>query len=63
MGAFMDKLRGKVKELKGAATGNRRVEAEGKAEYGKGRVKEGFEDVKREVKDVIREEPTQPQSP
>ena len=53
MGAWLDKLKGRVKETLGTATGDRSLEAEGKADSFKGNVKEGFEDVKRDIKDTF----------
>jgi uncharacterized protein YjbJ (UPF0337 family) len=55
MGEWTDKAKGKVKETVGAATGDRSLEAEGKVDTLKGKVKEGIEDVKRVIKDKIDE--------
>ncbi len=53
MGEWSDKLKGKVKETAGVATGNRELEAEGKADTLKGNVKEKVEDAKRAIKDAV----------
>ncbi|MBI3182846.1 MAG: CsbD family protein [Myxococcales bacterium] len=55
MSELIDKLRGKIRELAGAATGHRRVEAKGKAEQPKGEVKGKAEEPKHEVKEAGRE--------
>ncbi|MBN1209490.1 MAG: CsbD family protein [Myxococcaceae bacterium] len=52
MGEWSDKLKGKVKETAGVASGDRELEAEGKADTLKGNVKEKVEDAKRAIKDV-----------
>jgi uncharacterized protein YjbJ (UPF0337 family) len=53
MGEWTDKMKGKVKETAGAATGDRELEAEGKADMLKGKVKEKVEDAKRAIKDAV----------
>src|SRR6218665_242100 len=53
MGEWTDKAKGKVKETVGVATGDRELEAEGKADTLKGKVKEGIEDAKRAIKDKV----------
>lgn len=53
MGEWTDKLKGKVKETAGVATGDRELEAEGKKDTAKGKVKEVAEDVKRDIKDAF----------
>ncbi|QSQ22221.1 CsbD family protein [Pyxidicoccus parkwayensis] len=63
MGEWTDKAKGRVKETVGTATGDRELEAEGKADTAKGKIKEKVEDAKRAVKDALdsdkprREEP------
>lgn len=52
MGEWTDKMKGRVKETVGAATGDRELEAEGKKDTFKGNVKEKIEDAKRVIKDV-----------
>jgi uncharacterized protein YjbJ (UPF0337 family) len=52
MGEWTDKLKGRVKETAGAATGDRELEAEGKKDTFKGNVKEKVEDAKRVIKDA-----------
>ncbi|NBD09995.1 MULTISPECIES: CsbD family protein [Corallococcus] len=51
MGEWTDKAKGKVKETVGAATGDRSLEAEGKADTLKGKIKGVVEDVKHAIKD------------
>jgi uncharacterized protein YjbJ (UPF0337 family) len=53
MGEWTDKMKGKVKETAGVATGDRELEAEGKADTFKGNVKEKIEDAKRAIKDAV----------
>jgi uncharacterized protein YjbJ (UPF0337 family) len=53
MGEWTDKTKGKVKETAGVATGDRELEAEGKADTLKGNVKEKVEDAKRAIKDAV----------
>ncbi len=52
MGEWTDKLKGKVKETAGVATGDRELEAEGKKDTAKGHIKGAVEDVKRVIKDA-----------
>lgn len=52
MGEWNDKLKGKVKETVGVATGDRELEAEGKKDSAKGALKGAVEDVKRVIKDA-----------
>jgi uncharacterized protein YjbJ (UPF0337 family) len=53
MGEMNDKLKGKVKETAGVVSGDRELEAEGKADTLKGKVKEKIEDAKRAIKDKV----------
>ncbi len=57
MGEFTDKLKGRFKSVTGKVTGNRRLEAEGEADEAKGKVKGGVEEVKHDIKEVVRGEP------
>ncbi|MGA9520642.1 MAG: CsbD family protein [Myxococcaceae bacterium] len=57
MGAFTDKLKGRFKSVTGKATGNRRLEAEGKRDELKGKVKSGYEEVKHGIKEAERRDP------
>jgi uncharacterized protein YjbJ (UPF0337 family) len=52
MGEWTDKMKGKVKETAGVATGDRELEAEGKVDTFKGKVKEKVEDAKQAIKDA-----------
>ena len=52
MGEWTDKAKGKVKETIGVATGDRQLEADGKLDSLKGKVKEKVEDAKRVIKDT-----------
>ena len=58
MGAWLDKLRGKFREMGGVATGNRRAEIQGKGEQLKGEAKETWEDVKHDIKQADRSDRT-----
>jgi len=42
MGSGMDKMSGKAKQTAGKATNNKRMQAEGKYEEGKGKLKQQF---------------------
>ena len=53
MGEWTDKAKGKVKETVGVATGDRQLEADGKLDSAKGKVKEVVEDAKRVIKDAV----------
>ena len=46
MAGTMDKLKGKAKEVAGAATGDRSMENEGKLDQAKGSVKNAVENLK-----------------
>ncbi|WP_405682116.1 CsbD family protein [Streptomyces sp. NBC_00057] len=48
-GSSKDKLTGKAKEAMGKMTGNRRKEAEGKADQAKGRAKEAVDDAQKRI--------------
>jgi uncharacterized protein YjbJ (UPF0337 family) len=50
MGELMDKAKGKLKQVIGGMTGNRRTEAEGLVEEKKGELKEKLEEVKQDIK-------------
>lgn len=52
MGGTMDKIKGAAKEEVGKATGDRRTEAEGKADQVKGHVKDAAQDVKESAEGV-----------
>lgn len=49
----VDEAKGKVKEIIGKATANRRMETEGKADQAKARVKKAAEKVKDTIKDAL----------
>jgi uncharacterized protein YjbJ (UPF0337 family) len=53
MGELIDKAKGKAKETVGAATGDRKLEGEGKVDTAKGKVKGAFEKVKQAVKESL----------
>jgi uncharacterized protein YjbJ (UPF0337 family) len=53
MGEWTDKLKGRVKETAGVATGDRELEAEGKTDTAKGEIKGKVEDAKRVIKDAL----------
>jgi len=50
MGELIDKAKGKIKQATGAATGNKKLEREGRVDTAKGNAKGVFEDVKQAVK-------------
>jgi uncharacterized protein YjbJ (UPF0337 family) len=53
VGGVMKQGKGAIKEAAGKATGNRRTEAEGKADKVTGKVQKGFGDVKEKIKDSL----------
>jgi len=57
MGELIDKTKGKVKESVGTATGDRRLESEGKADTMKGKIKGAVETAKQRVKDAMHRDP------
>jgi len=54
MGELTDKAKGKVKEIVGAATGDRKLGAEGKIDIAKGKLKAAFEKAKQDVKEAVK---------
>jgi uncharacterized protein YjbJ (UPF0337 family) len=54
MGELTDKAKGKVKEVAGAATGDRKLEGEGKLDQAKGKVKEKIEEAKQAIRDATK---------
>jgi len=57
MGELMDKTKGKAKEVAGVATGDRRLETEGKADYAKGSLKGGWERFKQQIREAFQRRP------
>jgi len=56
MGEFIDKAKGKAKQVAGALTGDRRLEREGKLDSAKGNLKGKVEQAKAGVKEAIETE-------
>ena len=54
MGELTDKVKGKIKQAAGAATGDKKLEREGKTDEAKGKVKGAFEDAKHAIKDAVK---------
>jgi uncharacterized protein YjbJ (UPF0337 family) len=54
MGEIIDKVKGKIKQVAGKATGDKKLERQGKVDEVKGRVKGAVEEVKHGVKDVAK---------
>jgi uncharacterized protein YjbJ (UPF0337 family) len=54
MGEIIDKVKGKIKQAAGAATGDKKLEAKGKLDEAKGNVKGAVEEVKHAVKEAIK---------
>jgi uncharacterized protein YjbJ (UPF0337 family) len=50
MGQLLDKLKGKAKQMVGAITGDRSRQVEGAVDEEKGKLKEKYEDVKRDIR-------------
>lgn len=59
MGELIDKAKGKVKEVAGVVSGDRKLETEGKADQVKGAAKGAFESAKQSVKNAISPKHTQ----
>lgn len=55
MGEFIDKAKGKIKQMEGGLTGDRERQAEGVADEEKGKAKGAFERVKESVKRGVEE--------
>lgn len=53
MGEFIDKAKGKAKQVEGDLTGDRSRHAEGRIDEAKGKAKGAFEDVKHDAKQAI----------
>jgi uncharacterized protein YjbJ (UPF0337 family) len=54
MGEIIDKVKGKIKQAAGVATGNKKLEREGKLDEAKGNVKGAVAQAKRAVKEVVK---------
>ncbi len=49
----IDKVKGRIKETTGVATGNRELEGEGKLDQVKGKVKDAAGDLRQGIKDKL----------
>jgi uncharacterized protein YjbJ (UPF0337 family) len=56
MGEIIDKVKGKLKQAQGRATGDKAREAEGVADEAKGNAKGAFEEIKTDVKRAVRDD-------
>ncbi len=54
MGEIIDKVKGKIKQAAGAATGDKKLQREGQVDEAKGKVKGATEEVKHAVKSALR---------
>lgn len=54
MGEIIDKVKGKLKRAAGAATGDKKLEREGRVDEAKGKVKGVAEEVKQAVKSAAK---------
>ena len=54
MGELIDKAKGKIKHVAGAASGDKELEQEGKVDEAKGAVKGAVEEVKHAVKEAVK---------
>jgi uncharacterized protein YjbJ (UPF0337 family) len=54
MGEIIDKVKGKIKQAAGAASGDKKLEREGKLDEAKGNVKGAVEEVKHAVKEAVK---------
>jgi len=57
MGELMDRTQGKAKEVGGVVTGDRRLEAEGKAQYARGTFKQRWEHFKLRLREAFHRAP------
>jgi uncharacterized protein YjbJ (UPF0337 family) len=55
MGEIIDKVKGKIRHVAGALSGDKKLEREGKVDEAKGTAKGVVEDVKHTVKDAGRD--------
>jgi uncharacterized protein YjbJ (UPF0337 family) len=54
MGEIIDKVKGKIKQAAGKASGDKRLEREGQVDEAKGAVKGAVEEAKHAVKEVLK---------
>jgi uncharacterized protein YjbJ (UPF0337 family) len=54
MGELIDKAKGKIKQAAGAATGDKKLEREGKLDEAKGNVKGAVEEAKHAIKEAVK---------
>jgi uncharacterized protein YjbJ (UPF0337 family) len=54
MGEIIDKVKGKIKQAAGAASGDKKLEREGKVDQAKGKAKGAVEGTKHVVKDAVK---------
>ena len=55
MGEIIDKVKGKIKQVEGDITGDKKLHAEGVADEIKGKIKGAAEDVKHAIKDLTKQ--------
>ena len=55
MGEILDKVKGKIKQAAGKASGDKKLEREGKVDEAKGKVKGAVEEIKHAVKSAVKE--------
>jgi uncharacterized protein YjbJ (UPF0337 family) len=54
MGEIIDKVKGKIEQVAGVVTGDKKLERDGKIDEASGKVKGAVEDVKHAVKDTLK---------
>lgn len=54
MGEIIDKVKGKIKQVAGNLSGDRKLQNEGRVDSAKGKAKGAVEDVKHAVKDAAK---------
>ena len=54
MGEIIDKVKGKIKQVAGSLSGDKKLEREGKVAEAKGALKGAVEDVKHAVKEGVK---------
>jgi uncharacterized protein YjbJ (UPF0337 family) len=54
MGEIIDKVKGKIEQVAGAAGGDKKLQQQGNVDEAKGNVKGAFEDAKHAVKEAVK---------
>jgi uncharacterized protein YjbJ (UPF0337 family) len=54
MGEIIDKVKGKIEQVAGAAGGDKKLQQQGKLDEAKGRAKGAVEEVKHAIKEAVK---------